>query len=134
MEYVRPSLRTMGLNLCIGIFYCFSCMAVPWVAVLLKNWRYFLLTISLPHIIILSFYFIVPESAQWLISKKQITKAIECFKKIANINKKIINDKELYGLKMYYEKNIPSEKHENLYGLIKTPKLRRKTIILIFKS
>lgn len=134
MEYIRPSLRTMTLNLCIGIFYCFSCMAVPWVAVLLGNWRYFLLTISLPHIFILLFYLIVPESAQWLISKNQIEKALKCFKKIATINQRVLTNKEIDGLKLYYEKNAPVEGHESLLGLIKTPKLRRKTTILIFKS
>jgi hypothetical protein len=32
MEYLRPDMRTLGLNMCIGLFYCVGTIAVPWVA------------------------------------------------------------------------------------------------------
>lgn len=85
MEYVRPSTRTLGLNLCIGVFYCISSMLVPWTAVLLGSWQYFLLFLSVPMLTVLSFYYIVPESAQWLLSKGKLDEAISCFKRIAEV-------------------------------------------------
>ncbi|KAK9890243.1 hypothetical protein WA026_010355 [Henosepilachna vigintioctopunctata] len=136
MEYIRPSMRTLGLNLIIGVFYCLSCMAVPWVAVSLGNWWLFLSVISLPNLLIISFYLYVPESAQWLISKGRTEKAIQCFKEIAKFNSRTIPDKSIDSLKFYCEEhvNVFTGKHENLLGLLRTPKLRRKTLILIFKS
>lgn len=127
-------MRTFGLNLCIGVFYCISCMAVPWLAALLGNWKWFLLVVSLPHLSVLAFYFLVPESAQWLISKGQIEKAIVCFKRIAQINKKEMSQKAVEGLKIYAKQHIKKSKHESILGLVKTPKLRRKICILVFKS
>lgn len=135
MEYVRPDLRTFGLNLCIGIFYCLACVIVPWTAVLLRTWKRFLICVSFPHLLVFVFYFLVPESAQWLIGKGKIEEAIECYKKIAKINGKQV-DKTVYdSLKLYCEKHVSVKKHhESLWGLLKTPKLRKKTCILIFKS
>lgn len=110
-------------------------MAVPWLAVLLQNWKTFLIVISFPHLSILTFYFLVPESAQWLISKGRTEEAIKCFKRIAKMNKKTINEKYIESLRQYCKDHITtSTRHESLLGLLKTPKLRRKTLILIFKS
>ncbi|XP_044765758.1 organic cation transporter protein-like [Coccinella septempunctata] len=136
MEYIRPKMRTLGLNLTIGVFYCLSCMTVPWVAVSLGNWWLFLTVISLPNLLIISFYLYVPESAQWLISKGRTEEAIKCFKEIAKYNRREIPQKSIDSLKQYCEKHVDSGrgKHENLLGLLKTPKLRRKTLILVFKS
>ncbi|XP_017779708.1 PREDICTED: organic cation transporter protein-like [Nicrophorus vespilloides] len=135
MEYLRPSMRTMGLNLTIGIFYCISSILVPWIAVLCGNWRNFLLVISMPHLVVGFFYFLVPESAQWLISRGKFAEAMKCFQRIAKTNKRQIPDKAIQGLKLYATENIKEgAKNESFFGLLKTPKLRRKTIILIFKS
>lgn len=134
MEYIRPNMRTFGLNVCIGFFYCIGCMVVPWVAVYSQTWRTFLIFITLPLLIVLTFYFIVPESAQWLISRKRIDDSIRCFQRIAKMNGKTIPDTAIEDLKKYCELNISSQKTGHLIGLFKTPCLRRKICILIFKS
>lgn len=134
MEYIRPNMRTIGLNLTIGIFYCVSSMSVPWMAVMVQNWKYFLVVVTIPHIFVLFFYCYVPESAQWLISKGKIPEAIDCFKKIARVNGRDIHIEALTGLQNYAEAHIKQEGHESFLGLLKTSKLRRKTMILIFKS
>lgn len=135
MEYIKPSMRTLGLNLCIGLFYCLSCMAVPWVAVLLGNWRMFLIFISVPHLLVLGFYCLVPESAQWLISKGRTEEAIQCFRRIARINKKPVCEKTVESLRRFCSMHVSSKQtNESFLGLLKTPKLRRKTAILVFKS
>ncbi|XP_060516080.1 organic cation transporter protein-like isoform X2 [Cylas formicarius] len=136
MEYIRPSMRTLGLNICIGLFYTLSCVAIPWVVALVGTWRIFLLIVSIPHLLVLLFYVLVPESAQWLISKGRIDEAVECFRRIAKINRRTVSPKTVDALKRYCEEHIPkkTEKHENLIGLVKTPNLRRKTLILVYKS
>lgn len=127
-------MRTFGLNLCIGVFYCLSCIAVPWAAVLVHTWRRFLLLIAIPHASVALFYFYVPESAQWLISKGKIEEAIVCFKRIAKINRKVINPKVFESLRSYSRSHIKPSCHESVWGLLRTPNLRRKTLILVFKS
>lgn len=128
-------MRTIGLNICIGVFYCLASMAVPWTAMIFKSWKMFLIVLSTPHLLVISFYFIVPESAQWLVSKGRVNDAISCLKRVAKINKKVIQNEVLNAFKAYVNVNINKRnKHTSFLGLLKTPKLRRKTGILIFKS
>lgn len=136
MEYIKPSTRTIGLNLCIGIFYCIACTAVPWIAVAASTWRSFLIIVSVPHVLVLTFYYLVPESAQWLLSKGRTDDAVVCFKRIAKINGKQFSDKLVEEINEYSKSHIERtrEKHENILGLLKTPKLRKKMLILAFKS
>jgi hypothetical protein len=90
LEYMRPDRRTLGLNLCIGVFHTLACIAVPWVAIWAGYWRTFLLVITLPNIVVPLFYFCVPESASWLLSKGRVQQALKCFKRVAAFNGKTL--------------------------------------------
>jgi len=135
MELLRPSLRTFGLSICIGLFYCIGSMVAPWIAVLTKSWRGFLLATSLPLLLVPFFYFIVPESVQWLISKRKYEKAVACLKRVAHVNKRKVEEKVfeefIEECKRMQETN---QRSPNILGLFKTPRLRRNTLILFFKS
>lgn len=135
MEYIRPSMRTIGLNLVIGIFYCLGCMITPWVAVLVGDWRTFLLATILPVIIIPGFYFVMPESAQWLIARKKYDRAIKCFEQVAQINGKQLDPVVITEFKANCESHLKvSENTPSMIGLFRTPRLRKNTLILFFKS
>ncbi|KAJ8923756.1 hypothetical protein NQ315_010337 [Exocentrus adspersus] len=119
MEYIKPSLRTLGSE--------------PMHRLVLLPLLYG--SALVPHLSVLGFYFLVPESAQWLISKGRTEDAIQCFRRIAKINKRTVNDKIVESLRKYCEVHVSSKQtNESFLGLLKTPKLRRKTIILVFKS
>ncbi|PSN44622.1 hypothetical protein C0J52_10016 [Blattella germanica] len=105
LEYMRPNRRTLGLNLCIGVFHTLACITVPWLAIWAGRWRLFILMITIPNIIIPTFYFCVPESASWLLSRGRSS-----------------------------AKMSVAQGNRNLLGLFKTPRLRRKILILVFKS
>lgn len=135
MEYMRPSLRTLGLSICIGMFYCLGSMAAPWIAVLTGSWRGFLLATSLPLLLVPLFYLVVPESIQWLIAKQKYDKAVSCLKRVARINGKEVEEsafEEFIEECKYSQKNQKASPH--LLHLFKTPRLRRHTLILFFKS
>lgn len=100
MEYIRPNMRTFGLNLCIGVWYCIGCMLIPWVAVWTGNWQTFLLVISMPMLIIPISCLFVPESAQWLLSRGKFESAIKCFKRIAILNGKEISNEFIAQFKV----------------------------------
>lgn len=111
-------------------------MSVPWVAVKLQTWNHFLLVVSIPHACVLLFYLLVPESAQWLISKGRTEEAVQCLKSIAKINRRNVDEAVFDDLRRYAQNHVVLTvgKNDNILGLLKTPKLRRKTILLAFKS
>ncbi|XP_046621484.1 organic cation transporter protein-like isoform X1 [Neodiprion virginianus] len=133
MEYIRPSMRTFGLNICIGVFYCLGCSVVPWLAVGLETWRKFLMSVSVPMVLVPFYYFILPESASWLLTKGRADKALEGFLRIAKINGKVIPD-EVVARFQAVHKDGGKPPQTSLHELFKTPNLRRKMSILVFKT
>lgn len=73
----------------------------------------FLLVPSVSFVLVTCFYFIVPERAESLISKQLYNKAVQCFKRVAKINKH-------------------TRGSANHFYLFQTPHLRRHTSILLF--
>lgn len=131
-------MRTIGLNLCIGIFYCLGSMVTPWIAVYFGSWKMYLVYTSLPIAIVPFFYFILPESAQWLISKNDIEGAIICFRRVAKFNGRTLDNDTIEEFRRHHrealDKNNGISTSPGLLGLFKTRRLRRHTLILFFKS
>lgn len=138
MEYIAPRMRTFGLNLSIGVFYCLGSVITPWLAVWLGNWKLYLIATILPALVVPSFYFIIPESAQWLISKNQVDKALICYQKIAKFNRKELDANFIDDFKSCVGdingKRAAEDENPSMVALFKTPRLRRLTLILFFKS
>uniref|UniRef100_A0A336ML99 CSON003405 protein n=1 Tax=Culicoides sonorensis TaxID=179676 RepID=A0A336ML99_CULSO len=136
MEYIRPSMRTFGLNICIGVFYCLGSMITPWIAASLGDWKLFLLAVAIPSLLVPTFYFLIPESAQWLISKQKIDEAIKSFQKIAKLNSKVLDPVTIEEFRENAKNihKINDTENVNLLSLFKTPRLRKNTLILFFKS
>lgn len=138
MEYIAPRMRTVGLNLCIGVFYCLGSVISPWIAVWLGNWQLYLIATTVPALIVPLFYFYIPESAQWLISRNQLDKALICYQRIAKRNKIELDDNFVIDFKSVVNeltsKRAAEDKNPSMIALFKTPRLRRLTLILFFKS
>lgn len=138
LEYISPRMRTIGLNLCIGIFYCIGSVVSPWIAVWLGNWQLYLMTTVVPALAVPLFYFILPESAQWLIANKKTEQALVCYQKIAKFNRKELDETFMRDFQRCAENIIARRKLESanpsLIDLFKTPRLRKLTLILFFKS
>lgn len=136
MEYIRPSMRTFGLNLCIGLFYCIGSMITPWIAVALGNWKLFLLATAVPIVVVPFFYFFVQESALWLISMNDIDSAINCFRHVAKFNRKVVAEESFQQFRVHCQSANVNNKKESatLLDLFRTPRLRKSTLILLFKS
>jgi len=89
MEYLRPGLRSVGLNLAVGVFYTIGCVSVPWLSYAAGHWRLFLLLTACPALLLPVVPFLVPESARWaLASGKGPHAAFRSMQRIAKLNGK----------------------------------------------
>lgn len=138
MEYIAPRMRTFGLNICIGVFYCLGSVISPWLAVLLGDWKLYLIASIIPALFVPMFYFIIPESAQWLISKNKIDKALICYQKIAKFNRRELDESFVGDFRSVVSeingRRTAEDENPSVIALFKTPRLRRLTLILFFKS
>ncbi|XP_030562739.1 solute carrier family 22 member 3-like isoform X2 [Drosophila novamexicana] len=134
VEYMRPSLRTVCLNISYGFFFCLGMIISPWIAILTGSWRRFMLLQALPIIVVPFFFYFVPESVQWLISRQKYDEAIESLRRVAKTNGRQIDDS-------VYEEFIEDCKlsqqntktNPNLLHLFRMPRLRRTLLILLFE-
>lgn len=135
MEYTKPSKRTFSLNLCIGIFYCIGSIITPWIAVALGDWKFFLVAITIPALFVPFFYYLIYESAAWLITNNKIEEALINFQNIAKCNKRPLAKEIIDEFRVNFKNNSGDDyQSPSVIGLFKTPRLRRNTLILFFKS
>lgn len=136
LEYIKPSMRTLGLNLVVGLFYCLGLVFTPWLAVVAGNWQRYLTMTSLPILSISLFYFIIQESAQWLVTRNDLDGAIRRLRNVAKFNGKKVSDEDFNEFRKYCEKQRikDGDKQSNLIDMFKTPRMRKHTLILFFKS
>ena len=130
-------MRTLGLNLGIGLFYCLGLVFTPWIAVVTGHWQYFLATTSIPLLSVIFFYPMISESAQWLVTRDNLDGAVERLKRVAKFNGKTVHDDDFEEFKHFCQKQKSkdiTEKKSTLIDMFKTPRLRKHTLILFFKS
>ncbi|GIX96736.1 solute carrier family 22 member 13 [Caerostris darwini] len=137
MEYTGPRNRTIVL--CTWAASWTSCAAMlPWIAYALSNWRWLLCVPFLPASILLFVSWWVPESASWLMTKGQVSKAAELLHKVAEVNGKNLSSQYFYDrlVSSTLESNgTKPEKKESFVqtslGLVKYPNMRKKTFVLL---
>lgn len=99
---------------------------------LIRDWRYFQLTISLPSLILISYYWILPESPRWLLAVGKSEQAIQVMEKAAHHNRlptaSIKSDVNSY---MQKQEASPQEAGKVL-DLVRTPNMRNKTFCISF--
>lgn len=112
-------------------------MVTPWIAVYLGSWKSYLIYTSLPIAIVPFFYFILPESAQWMLSRNNIEGAIVCYKRVAKFNGRTLDNETIESFRSYYQNQLSKSANSrgpSLLDLFRTPRLRKHTLILFFKS
>lgn len=101
-----------------------------WIAVFVGSWRYFLACSSIPLLLVTLFYFLVQESAQWLITRNDIDGAIKRLQRVAKINRRNLSLSDIDAFRNHCLKVRDEEREEDLgtIEMLKTPHLR-KTIL-----
>lgn len=105
-----------------------------------RDWRTFQLVISLPTIILLSYYWLLPESPRWLFATGSIDQATQVLKQAAKINGKpthTIKQTLLHHQMMEQTKDTlkngshSTGKTVTALDLFRTPNMRIKTICMM---
>jgi len=119
----------VGLNTVLGSFYCLGLVGASWLAVWVGHWCIFLACSSVPLLLVTLFYFLVQESAQWLVTRNDIDGAIRRLQRVAKINRCQVADDDFRTFRSYceqhYRKDIKEDQSEDkLLDMLKTPRMR----------
>ncbi|XP_042359545.1 solute carrier family 22 member 2-like [Plectropomus leopardus] len=117
--------RTVGVIY--QMFFSVGILILPLLAYYITDWRWLQVAITVPYIVFLSYYWMIPESPRWLLSQNKKSKAVEITEAMAKENK------------MTLSKNIETLTDDNaetctasFMDLIRTPKMRKHTFILSY--
>lgn len=113
-------------------------MLSPWFALWVKTWRLYLIVASTPVILVFAYPLLICESANWLLTRKRYDKAVVCLKRVAKFNGRQVEEQVFEEFVKYYRQKIEVEdeklkNNDTFWGMFKTPRLRKFTIILLIK-
>ncbi|KAG0723263.1 Solute carrier family 22 member 3 [Chionoecetes opilio] len=85
LELCTPSQRSLVGNL-FAVPYALGYMALPGVALLVKDWRPLQLALSAPALFLLAYHWLLPESPRWLVTRGRLTEAADVLTQAAKVN------------------------------------------------
>ncbi|XP_019865363.1 organic cation transporter protein isoform X2 [Aethina tumida] len=131
LEMVGPSMRTLAGTV-IHMFFSFGYMLTAALAFYIPEWRSLQLALTLPGLIFICYWFIIPESTRWLVAKNRITEAKKLVQRAAKVNNVTISDEVLNTHLVPEEKPAVDLKQASVLDIFKYPNLRKRSLIIFF--
>ncbi|XP_013887983.1 solute carrier family 22 member 2 [Austrofundulus limnaeus] len=121
--------RTVGILF--QMIFSIGLLILPLLAYLITDWRWLQVVITAPFALCMLYYRFVPESPRWLMSQKSSPEALKITEAMAQENgKKLNTNLEFLLQRLTHDEGESSS--ASLLDLIRTPKMRKHTFILMF--
>ncbi|XP_011633595.1 organic cation transporter protein-like [Pogonomyrmex barbatus] len=134
MEIVGTKWRA-AITVLYQIPFSLGHMSLAGLAFWFRHWQQLQIAITLPSIILLSYWWIVPESPRWLLAMGKQRKACEILQEAANTNKvKNVDIPEVvrkHCLHQIFKRSTLDDK-ASFFNLSRTPNMRVKSLSIFF--
>ncbi|KAL0830654.1 hypothetical protein ABMA28_002791 [Loxostege sticticalis] len=107
-------------------------LSLPLFGYYLRDWSTFQLAISLPSVLFLSYYFLLPESPRWLLTAGKAEEAAKIMEVAAKRNGLPTEGIASATQKMVVAMGNKEEEHASFLALFRTPRLRARTAAICF--
>lgn len=108
-------------------------LTLPLFAYYFRDWHHLQFALSIPSIVLISYYWLVPESPRWLFTVGRVEESSAVLEKAAAFNNlptaAIRIDLEKHALHSQSGANVS---RGNIIDLVRTPNMRKKTIAMCF--
>ncbi|KAK1903459.1 Solute carrier family 22 member 5 [Dissostichus eleginoides] len=128
-ELLMGSTRVIFSSLCLPFVYVIATLLLPVTAYLVSSWRHLSLTMAVPGLACLPFWWLIPESPRWLVSRGRFQEAELLLRSAALHNR--VEAPYVIFIPANVEKET-SEKVEStsILDLLKTANIRNVTLML----
>ncbi|XP_039494111.1 organic cation transporter protein [Drosophila santomea] len=137
LEMVGSSYRLFA-GVAMQMFFSVGFMLTAGFAYFIHDWRWLQIALTLPGLLFLCYYWIIPESARWLLMKGRKDEAFVIIEKAAKENKVQVPN-EIYeqlvdevAEKKKQDEMAASQPAATVFDLLRYPNLRRKTLLIFF--
>ncbi|XP_037304945.2 solute carrier family 22 member 13 isoform X2 [Pungitius pungitius] len=130
-EWTGPKQRMLA-GIITDYFFGFGYILLAGVAYLIRDWRKLQLAISAPGILFVSYIWLLPESARWLMANDRKEEAWELIRTAAQMNRRpLTKDLEMCQVHHMEEKTVVTKKH-SFVDLVRTPRMRKQSLIVFY--
>lgn len=122
MEMMGPGKRTFA-GIVIEYFFAIGQLILVFIAYFVRDWRtlsWIVIILTLPF---LSYFFLLPESPRWLLSKNKNDKAFSVLNTVAKTNKRVLSQDSWEKLIQEEKYSSGKKEQENLMDVFKSRKL-----------
>lgn len=133
MELVGEKRREL-VSILYHVPFTIGHITLPIFAYFLRDWRWFQLALSMVSILLISYYWIIPESPRWLFTIGRVDEAAAVLEKAASANR-LPTDGIQDNLNDHFEKRRTaaiSIARGTVFDLFRTPNIRKKTLCICF--
>ncbi|XP_078666051.1 organic cation transporter protein-like isoform X2 [Branchiostoma floridae x Branchiostoma belcheri] len=133
-ELVSPDKRSL-VGMVIWIYWAVGYVILAGIAYFIRTWMWLQIAVTMPYLIFISFWWLVPESPQWLISRNRHEEAAAILKDAARVAKVTLPDEVFHDtipLAQTEEKAKKKEKVFTFIDLFRTQNLRKWSVNIFF--
>lgn len=132
MEMVGPRYRLLAGVVC-QMFFSLGYMLTAAFAYFITDWRNLQIALTIPGVVFFCYWWFIPESARWLLTKNRLPEAMKLIQIAAKENKVKITDNQLESLLVGDIKpKDPNVKEATILDIFRHPNLRRRSLIIFF--
>ncbi|XP_064652869.1 organic cation transporter protein-like isoform X2 [Lineus longissimus] len=133
MEMIGPKYRVI-LGVFVQGWFALGFMLVSGLGYAVRDHVMLQVCCSVPTILLLSYWWLVPESPRWLISEGEIDKSYKVVSKMAKWNKTKAPEKHLFYSE--HGKDVSAgmagARSPNFFDLLRTPNMRKRSLNIFF--
>ncbi|GLV31843.1 uncharacterized protein CBL_07603 [Carabus blaptoides fortunei] len=96
---------------------------------LLRDWHHMQMAVSLPQILLLSYFCILPESPRWLMALGRVDQVVKTLEGAAKCNK-LPTENIRHEVESYMSRTWSDEQKSTAFDLVRTKRMRVKTLCL----
>ncbi|CAL1675506.1 unnamed protein product [Lasius platythorax] len=132
LEMVGPKKRLIA-GVGVQLFFTIGYILTAGFAYYITNWRMLQVALTVPSIAFLLYWWFIPESARWLLTKGRLQEAKDLLQRASLENGVEMPNEALDTLlNNNSEDSTPDTRKPSLFDLFRYPNLRRKSIVLFF--
>ncbi|XP_072486097.1 organic cation/carnitine transporter 2-like [Notamacropus eugenii] len=129
-EILGKSVRIIFSTLGVCIFYAIGYMFLPLIAYFIREWRMLLLALTLPGLLCIPLWWVIPESPRWLLSQGRLEEAEVIIQKAAKLNR-IVGPSVVFDPAELQDLNSQTQQSHSILDLIRTQNIRIVTVMSI---